>query len=239
MNILVENSGYRLQNMGDLAMLQVGVSRLKSLFPNASITVFTTDPTRLRNYCPETNKLIPEGRDQWTRPLVHKLYDVAGESSIKNLIHLEDQLTYKLPGLRKLLLRLKLWNSITQFQAVENYLKIIQAADLVVATGGGYISDAFLGFKAPKLDTLAFAAKAGKPTAILGQGIGPLKNQATCDKVKMILPLLDLISLREKRASLPLLADMGISKEKIIVTGDDAIELAYNARPSSLGGSAL
>ena len=54
MKIFVENSGYDLENMGDVAMLQVTVSRLQSLWPDAVIVILTNAPEKLAELCPNT-----------------------------------------------------------------------------------------------------------------------------------------------------------------------------------------
>ena len=44
MRILVDSCSYTGQNVGDLAMLRVAVSRLRQLWPDASIQVITDAP---------------------------------------------------------------------------------------------------------------------------------------------------------------------------------------------------
>ncbi|HEY9299757.1 MAG TPA: polysaccharide pyruvyl transferase family protein, partial [Phormidium sp.] len=84
---------------------------------------------------------------------------------------------------------------------------------------------------------MAYAARLGKTTAFLGQGLGPLEDTANFEKAKKALNQARLISLREKRAGLPLLKKMGIAPDKVVVTGDDAIELAFNARKPEIGNA--
>jgi colanic acid/amylovoran biosynthesis protein len=47
----------------------------------------------------------------------------------------------------------------------------------------------------------------------------------------------DLIAVREKSAAPRLLAELGVDPSRICLTGDDAIELAYEARIASLGSA--
>jgi len=237
MKILVENSGYRLQNMGDLAMLQVGVARLKSIFPDSSILVFTIDHNRFDQLFPDTNFLLPYGRDHLSHPLINSLYH-SKNSRIRELwTKFEDKLSCSYPQFRQFLVKLKLKKFPEKLFEVERYLNVVNESDLIVATGGGYITDSFIGFTSPKLDTLALSARLGKITVMLGQGIGPLIGKNSFDKANAVLPLMDLIALREKKAGLTLLHKMNVAAEKIIVTGDDAIELAFNARKVNLGNA--
>jgi polysaccharide pyruvyl transferase WcaK-like protein len=52
--ILVDQSGYELLNIGDVAMLQSCVLRLRHQWPGAEIMVISDDPVRLASYCPGT-----------------------------------------------------------------------------------------------------------------------------------------------------------------------------------------
>jgi len=106
---------------------------------------------------------------------------------------------------------------------------------LVVATGGGYITDEFPELASTVLSMLGMAKKLGKPTVMLGHGLGPLQNPRLRTIAKAVLPSVDLITLRERRAGIPLLDSLGVSQKRVITTGDDAIELAYEARNRELG----
>lgn len=72
---------------------------------------------------------------------------------------------------------------------------------------------------------------------MLGHGLGPLQNSKLRNKAKVVLPKVNLISLREKRAGIPLLKAFGVSSKRILTTGDDAIELVYKNRGLELGGA--
>ena len=65
MRILVENGSYSLLNMGDVAMLQVAVARLSSLWPDALIEVITDKPNLLAEYCPNAHPIPARGRHTW------------------------------------------------------------------------------------------------------------------------------------------------------------------------------
>ena len=52
MRILVDQSGYDLLNIGDVAMLQSCVTRLRRQWPQSEIMVIAHDPALLAAYCP-------------------------------------------------------------------------------------------------------------------------------------------------------------------------------------------
>jgi len=82
---------------------------------------------------------------------------------------------------------------------------------------------------------LAFAHRLRKPTAMLGQGLGPLQNKRLLRKASGGMRWLQVLGLREGRNSPALAAKLGVPADHVFVTGDDAIEPAYLLRPSSIG----
>jgi len=109
--------------------------------------------------------------------------------------------------------------------AVAAYVDGLEAADLFLLSGRGGLTDAFPGEADATLGELALATRMGKRIALLGQGIGPLTRRDLRRRAAAILPAVDLIALREDAAGPALLADLGVSPERIAITGDDAIAL--------------
>jgi colanic acid/amylovoran biosynthesis protein len=70
---------------------------------------------------------------------------------------------------------------------------------------------------------------------MFGQGLGPLRNPKLRKQASAVLPQVDFIALREGRAGIPLLAELGVSPDRVVVTGDDAIEVAWRSAPARLG----
>lgn len=236
MRILIENSGYRLTNMGDLAMLQIAVSRLKALWPGALIEVFTIRPDLLTKFCPEVRPLVVAGSFKWFPSLLARLYQLMpGSAAQQYLSEFEWKLHRHLPFLTRLILQRKLKKMSASSSSFNSLVKAVEAADLVVASGGGYITDFFQDKAASTLQILNLATWLDKPTVMLGHGLGPLQNPELWNKAKVVLPRVDLISVRESRAGMPLLDSLGVSRNRVTTTGDDAIELAYEARSTECG----
>lgn len=236
MKILVENSGYHLLNMGDVAMLQIALKRLSNLYPNATIQVLTTNPSRLQKLFPDVYPIAITGRNIWFFPLLGKLHRLIPRDRTELIGgKLEDWLRYYAPSAVLMLLALKLRKNPMLLQEVKSFLNVLYDADLVIATGGGYITDAFKQDTLPRLATLRLSARLGKPTVLVGQGLGPIRDSVLLQKAQDTLSLADLIAIREKRAGLPLLQEFNVSQDKVMFTGDDAIELAYSARRDEFG----
>jgi colanic acid/amylovoran biosynthesis protein len=104
-----------------------------------------------------------------------------------------------------------------------------------VVAGGGFITDVFRGQAWSVLERIHASLKEGATVALFGQGIGPLRDPALVAKAREVLPGAGLIALREKLTSLPILKQLGVPRERIFVTGDDAIEPAYTARLEDVG----
>jgi polysaccharide pyruvyl transferase WcaK-like protein len=186
--ILVDQSGYPLLNVGDIAMLQACVRRLQNLWPNADIQVFTFAPERLERYCAGVTAVGAASiAPTWFQAATGDMWKVA-----------------MLPRVRK----------------------AVRQADLVVSSGGGFINDIFWTHGVGVLSVLAMAQRLGKPTAMFGQGIGPLTHPGLTHLVTRAMPRLLVIGLREGLGSVPLLRARRVEQERIHVTGDDALLLA-------------
>jgi colanic acid/amylovoran biosynthesis protein len=113
--------------------------------------------------------------------------------------------------------------------------RALRGIDLLVVSGGGFITDVFRGQAASVLERVNAAAREGATTALFGQGIGPLRDPSLLERARDVLPKARLIAIREKLTSLPTLERLGVPSERIFVTGDDAIEPAYLERGERVG----
>jgi colanic acid/amylovoran biosynthesis protein len=120
--------------------------------------------------------------------------------------------------------------------AARSYADAVHEADLVMIPGGAWITDTF-GDVSPRLvlETISIAQRAGKPTALLGQGMGPVEGPGLRRLAKEVLARVDLITVRERRVCLPLLRSLGIRPDRVLATGDETIEMAYAERPEERG----
>ncbi|WP_067570879.1 polysaccharide pyruvyl transferase family protein [Nocardia acidivorans] len=114
--------------------------------------------------------------------------------------------------------------------------RAVRGASLVLGLGGGYLTDADIPQAGRVFDLLEYACDRGIPTALVGQGIGPLRDPHLSARAARVLPRLPLLALRERRRGPALLESFGVSPSAVTVTGDDAIELARDARSEELGG---
>jgi len=108
-------------------------------------------------------------------------------------------------------------------------LDALQGCDLAVCSGGGFVNDSFLLHATGVLAALHSMQRRGVPTAMLGQGYGPLANPPLAELAGRVIPQLNLISLRGPQGQQTVSGLRGWRGEPV-VTGDDALELAGAGR---------
>ncbi|MBO1056663.1 MAG: hypothetical protein HEQ27_09155 [Dolichospermum sp. JUN01] len=91
--------------------------------------------------------ISPNGRQLWFSPLISP--DDKYQKDIKKLSHkkhiflleIEDKLCYYFPFLANALLQFKLRENQKEVREIKAFVEAISTSDLVVASGGGYITD--------------------------------------------------------------------------------------------------
>lgn len=243
--ILVDSCSYTCQNVGDLAMLTVAVSRLRELWPSARIRVLTGAPELVARHCGAVETVPVEGRRQFLAEHLLGRADrwIPGDAWRR----VEESLRFRRPQLfnasASFKQRLRGRTGERQPADLEAFVGAICGADLVVVNGAGILNDAFSEHAQGILATIDLAVRRGIPAALVGQGIGPIESNELRRRAADVLPQAELIAVRESQASVPLLESLGVERSRIVVTGDDAIELALermkaravSAPPSSSG----
>jgi polysaccharide pyruvyl transferase WcaK-like protein len=238
MKILVDSCSYNCQNVGDLAMLTVAVSRLGELWPSASIQVITNAPRLVARHCGAVETVPVRGRRLLLEEqLLGRIGKSLPDAARVRWDRFEGGLRFQWPGLFHMSLRVKekLRGQGAAGDAAA-FLHAVNTADLLVVNGAGILTDAFKPNALGILATLELAIRRGIPTALFGHGIGPLDDAELRLRVAEVLPRVTLITVREARTSPQLLVSLGVSASNIVVTGDDAIEMALSAssrRPAS------
>lgn len=221
MRVLVDHGNYALLNLGDLAMLQACVRRLWELWPDAEIRVFTVSPELLAEYCPGTVPVAPTVLGRGLARVIPVSVQLAAGQILKTAAPLISRGRTRSPN----------GGSTRESHGV---LDAVRQADLVVSAGGGFINDLFWWHGAGVLSVLAMAQRLGVPTAMFGQGIGPLTHPVLTRLATRVMPRLHVIGVRESLTSVPLLRMHGVEQQRIAITGDDALYLATPAvRPAT------
>jgi polysaccharide pyruvyl transferase WcaK-like protein len=231
MTILVDSCAYNCQNVGDLAMLTVAVSRLRELWPSASIQVITNAPDLVVRHCGVVGTVPVRGRRILVQEhLFGPLRRILPSSARSSLDRGEEWMRRRWPELFAGSARAKAAIRGNDARDVSLFLDAVKHADLVVVNGAGILTDAFKESALGILDTLDLAIRHGIPTALFGQGLGPIQDQQLAQRAAEVLPRVTQIAVRESSSGPALLFSLGVSPARTLVTGDDAIELAYPAR---------
>ncbi len=251
MTVVIENGTYGLWNLGDIAMLQVLTRRILEMDPQARIGVVTERPEGLAKFIPSVKAVMP---GDWNRfheaPRLMRLAKRSFRSTGSRLLRamgigVGDKENGPLPA------EVNRWLSVHGIRTQSSYefVRRLGAADAVVASGGGYMADAFLPQSLRVIETLDLAQRMGKPTALFGQGIGPMRDPRLLRRASEVLPGATLVGVREPGPSVRLLRSLCVAADRIAITGDDAIESAmacvgdepreaigFNLRVSSYSG---
>jgi polysaccharide pyruvyl transferase WcaK-like protein len=229
------------KNMGDVAMLQVAVARLLSLWPDANVQVLTESPSNLARYCPRAKALPRAGCACWVgdRVLLGRYHQFLPKWVSLRLSALKRAVGLYWPALLDLLVRLRL--SLRDRNGLREefriFLEALKSADLLVVCGSGGFADSCREWNLSILGTMAAALQRSIPIAMFGQGMGPLTDPSVLSRAGKIFPQVTLITLRGNRGGLPLLESLGVSPAGVLTTGDEAVELAYAARVRESGSA--
>lgn len=249
--ILLDQGIFDMRNLGQNALLQAAVERIKKIWPDASIGVTTVAPQILNMFFPDVIPVSPNGKHAWyiTRSRYDRIRRYIPRSVLRLILEVREEFWHRWPGFHfgSITSKIKsLFHSTASKNAslppVEapsiaqpDYASVVSGADIFIATGSQYMCDHARGTALQVLDRLDASIRCGIPTAMVGQGMGPIEDAELITRAKEILPLVDLFLVRERLEAPALLASLGVDPAKVFVTGDDAVELAYNARASALG----
>ena len=228
MRFLVESGTYQIDNVGDIAMLQRTVWRLREGFPGAAVAVVTERPERLKRALPGVEpvaaspwfrlRVVPVPRKWEYTPLVRRIR------------WREKLLAGRLPRVARAGKRMDRWAGRAERDAAEGFYQAVRAADAVVAAGGGYVNDFYHEHAWKVLATLSLAQGLGKPTAMFGAGLGPVSRHDLVWHGGSVLRRLDLLALREAELGPAEARKLGVADDRIVVTGDDAVAVAVAAQ---------
>ncbi len=253
-HVLLHTGTLDCRNLGDLAMLQAAIDRLRQLWPAVDITVVTGDPAQLSRHCPGAVPMKVESFRAWTSDhyLVGSLDRHLPPAAGRRLIAMSRALRRRAPATAAALasvrmnLRAATANRSTSGSAntggnakaappFDAFRHALARTDLVFACGQGTLADAAITEAIGLLGFLECGTSLRKRTVVVGQGIGPIDNTQLRTRAAAVLPRVDFIGLRERRAGVPLLRALGVPDARVLATGDEAVERAYCARQPALG----
>jgi len=232
MKIFILPSSVHCLNLGDVAMMEVTCRRFRNFWPDAQIYVLNDAPELLELYCPKAIPVRPIGQQAYYTTVAY-LSRIGRRFASPAISELDYTWRHNWPGLAEKLVTAR--SGERAGAEVRNFLDLVRSCDLVMASGAGQITTSFSGASALLLGTLEMAQRHGIDTALMGQGIGPIDEPCFRARAAKVLPKVDLICVRETITGPSLLDALGVSRERVVVTGDDAIETVYENRREALG----
>lgn len=179
MKILIQNSGYHLKNLGDLAMLEAAYREIRSLQPDADILIYTTDASRLELCCPSAIPVSPNGARMWARVgILPGRLGVVLSQRAPLIGRFWLNLKQRQPKLVRKLTTSPLFSKYER-EKIQEHWNEVNEADVVIATGGGYLNTTFFAHGRIVALTLSLASHLGKKIACFGQGVGPFQGHAS------------------------------------------------------------
>ena len=226
-------------NLGDVAMLQVGVRRLQHLWPSARIEVLTESPTNLARFCPGAKSLPRAGRDFWIgdHAIIGGFERFLPRTVSVGLGDLSRACRIRYPATFRLLadLRLTIRDRRNVRPEVNAFLEAMEHAELFVVCGAGGFTDDTRQWNISILNTIEEAIQRNIPVVMFGQGLGPLSDADILTRARKILPKVSLLTLRGGRGGSAVAQSLGLNSSQILTTGDEAVEIAYEARENEPG----
>ncbi len=237
MRILVDSGCYDCVNLGDVAMLQVALKRVCEFWPDAAVQVITNNSECIKRLCPRAEPVAVSGKRSWLaddhlpQPVRRLLPGVA----TAQVVRLNRSLRRRWPLTLRSTLSLRRRVTGRDSHDLTDFLNAVERADLLLICGQGGLTDHAHSHAMQLLSLIEMAVRRRIPVAMVSQGIGPMKNAELLSAAAAVLPHAQLIALRENRAGLDLLTQLGVDRARVVTTGDDAIELAYEARSADPG----
>ncbi|MFI6865262.1 polysaccharide pyruvyl transferase family protein [Nocardia sp. NPDC050406] len=246
LRVLIDSGDYRLRNRGDIAMLVMTVERVRERWPRARIGVLTKESAVLRGLLPDAEPICVDDGGHWGRGGFAGRLEHAAGTKLTGPASVLWRAATDAPSARLRGVRSWAVSGVRTLTGAEPDRKpdtsprpplpaAVAEADLVLTLGGGYVADANRHRAHRMLALLEHAAALGIPTAMLGQGLGPIADADLRSRAADVLPGVDVVAVRERLRGPRLLADLGVAADRTLVTGDDAIEFSYRTRRPEIG----
>lgn len=213
-------------------MLQVALKRVCEFWPEAAVQVITNNHECVKRLCPGAEPVAVSGKRSWLGeehlpPRVRRLLPGLAAAQV---VRLNRSLRRRWPLTLRSTLSLGRRVTGRDSHDLTDFLNAVERADLLFICGQGGLTDHAHAHALQLLSLIEMAIRRRIPVSLVSQGIGPMKNPELLSAAAAVLPHVQLIALRENRAGLDLLTRLGADQSRVVTTGDDAIELAYEAR---------
>lgn len=202
-------AGADTYHVGDEAMVDANLSRLRAHVPNARFTLVSRDPAYSADlygaHAIEPICFAPSGPNS----------DAENFERLRQVVHAAqlkasgDALTQTAPEMVPM-------------------VEAVHSADAVLISGGGNLSSTWPQHMFERVALIKIATLLGKPVAVSGQTIGPRLEDEHVLLLARVLPLVNLLGTRELD-SMRLALQLGVSPHNLEYQVDDAMHLQSEA----------
>jgi polysaccharide pyruvyl transferase WcaK-like protein len=211
---------YVFDNVGDIAMCQVGAERVRRRHPGADLAVVAASQDLLDAHGLGSTTAVPDDAWRSWSKLVLRWHRRFGPATALG------RLPFRFP--RAFLTAARLLRQEVAPGAAD-WVEQVRSVDLVVLCGMGALHDGSRRRVERMAHLLLLADGAGTPVVAAGQGIGPLTDPELVPLVARALGTVRALGLRESWGSVPTVERLGVPADRWAVTGDDAIQSAVDA----------
>lgn len=227
------------RNFGDVAMLQVAVSRLVELWPESDVLVLTDSEANLSRFCPQAKPCSRIGATTWLSDgvITGPLHLHVPNWGIRLIRGTKSWIRTHAPGAISFLLRwrFRLHDGEGRGPKAESFARELGRCDLLAVAGCGGFADSCREWNLLTLGLIEAALALHKPVALFSQGLGPISDEETLDRMAAVLPRVRLLASRGTAGAEALAARVGIPADVFVTTGDDAVEPASKWRAQVVG----
>ncbi|MGI8938404.1 MAG: polysaccharide pyruvyl transferase family protein [Iamia sp.] len=214
-------------NVGDIAMCQVALGRLRRARPGVRPVLLAVEGATEGHGLGEVTTVALDGWTSWCRRVHEWRRGTARLPGVADV-------AYRRPRLALALLRLR---GRRVNADVHHFVDLVRGAALVVVCGQGGLHDGSARRAERIADVLRLAAAAGVPSVLLGQGVGPLDAEGLAAELGDALAAVSALGLRDERSG-DVVERIGVRGPVVEVTGDDALALVAE-RPPPLSRSRI
>lgn len=208
-----------LANVGDVAMAEVAIDRIRTVDPQARIGVVTSEAARPATHDIGPVDTIPDRAALgWARDL-----DVWRRRAPQRMEGLATRWPRAVGGLVGTARR------SPDRAIVKRYVGAVRAADLLVVAGQGGWHDGSERRAGRLVDVIRLAHAASVPVLMLGQGVGPIRRRDLRIGVGRALGHVQAVAVRDP-SSADEVRRLGGPGVRVEVTGDDALAVPAGPR---------
>src|SRR5690242_14160498 len=134
MKIFIYPGSASCANLGDVAMLQIAVERLRARWPRAEISVLTRSPAQLAVHCPGVKPVSWRGCKRWLSVgVLPRWFSIEPRANVRESMGISLTNFWRLAS----------WVYPPHYQLARDFAQALFNSDLLLLSGCGILTDSF------------------------------------------------------------------------------------------------